>query len=146
MWSVAKSDEPAFLIGDAPVLAFDSYARGWHGLVPKGAAVFMSLSSQAVLVGEPHVFGRSFSATGLVATVNALTARQAFEDVSRHPEMPWPTDQRLGAQPPVLPKPSFTMCRSDPEKSPTFPYTYPEMSDAETTALLKHLKAVDVVE
>ena len=43
MWSVARTDQPALPIGDAPVLALDGQARGWHGLVPNGAAVFMPL-------------------------------------------------------------------------------------------------------
>ncbi len=146
VWSVATSEEPSFLVGDAPVLALHGHPLGWHGLVPKGAAVFLPLSSHAVLVGEPHVFGRSFSATELVATVNALTAREAYEDVFRHPDMPWPIELRLGPQPPLLSKPSFTVSRPDPDKPLTFPYTYPEMGDAETTALLEHLKAVDVVD
>ncbi len=132
-WSVATTEEPAFLVGDAPVLALDGHPRGWHGLVPKGAAVFMPLSSQAVLVGEPRAFGRSFSATELVATVNRLTAREAYEDVFRQPEMPWPTELRLGPQRPLLPKPSFRVSRSQPDRPPTFPYTYPKMDDAETT-------------
>lgn len=146
VWSVATSEEPSFLISDAPVVALDGHLPGWHGLVPKGTAVFLPLSSHAVLVGEPHVFGRSFSAAGLAPTVNALTAREAYGDVFRHPEMPWPTELRLGPQPPLLPKPSFTVSRSDPDKPPTFPYAYPEMDDAETTTLLEHLKGVSVVE
>lgn len=146
VWSLARTEEPALLIGDAPVLALDGHTRGWHGLVPDGAAVFMPLSSHVVLVGEPHVFGRSSSATELVATVNALTAWEAYQYVFRHPDMGWPAELRLGTQPPSLPRPSFTVGRSDPGASPTFPYTYPEMGDAETTTLLKHLRAVDVVD
>lgn len=145
-WSVVKTEEPAFLIGDVPVLALDGRTRGWHGLVPTGAAVFMPLSSQAVLIGEPHVFKRSSSAAGLAATVNALIVREAYQYVFRHPEMRWPAELRLGTQPPSLPTPSFTARRSDPGRPPTFPYAYPEMDDAETTTLLRHLRAVDVVE
>jgi len=147
VWSVARTERPALLIGDAPVLALDGHARGWHGLVPSGAAVFMPLSPQALLVGEPHVFKHSSSAAiGLVATVNLLTAREAYQYVFRHPEMAWPTELRLVSQPPSLPKPSFSLARSDPDESPTFPFTYPKMDDAETTTLLKHLRDVDVVE
>jgi len=146
VWSVARTEEPALLIGDAPVLALDGHTHGWHGLVPNGAAVFMPLSPQVVLVGEPHDFRRSSSASGLLATVNTLTAREAYRYVFRHPEMGWPAELRLGTQPPSLPRPSFTVGLSYPGQPPTFPYTYPEMDDAETTTLLKHLRAVDVVE
>lgn len=146
VWSVASSEEPAFLIGDAPVLALDGHSRGWHGLVPKGATVFMPLSSRAVLVGEPHVFQRSFSATGLVETVNTLTVREAYKDVFRHPEMPWPVGLRLSPQAPTLPTPSFKITRPDPDRSPTFPYTYPEIDDAKRAVVLARLKAINVVE
>lgn len=146
VWSVARSQEPTFLIGDAPVLALDGQSRGWHGIVPKGATVFMPLSSRAVLVGEPHVFKRSFSANGLVEAVNTLTVREAYKQVFRHPVMPWPFGLRLSTQAPTLPTPSFKVARSDPGKPPTFPYTYPDMQDARRTVLLKHLKAVNIVE
>lgn len=145
-WSVARTEEPAFLIGDAPVLALDGRTRGWHGLIPKGAAVFLPLSPQAVLIGEPHIFNRSSSAAGIAATVNTLTVREAHQYVFRHPEMEWPPDLRLSTQPPSLPRPSFNIRPSQPGRPPTYPYTYPVMDDAETTTLLNHLKAIDVVE
>lgn len=78
--------------------------------------------------------------------MNALTGREAFQYVFRHPEMEWPPELRLGTQPPSLPRPTLNIRPSDPGQARTFPYTYPEMDDAETTTLLKHLKAVDVVE
>lgn len=146
VWSVATTIEPSFLIGDAPVLALLGRGSGWYGLVPPGATVFLPLSPQALLVGEPHVFRRSFSADRLAATVNALTVSEAHQAVFRHPEMLWPAGVMLGAQRPLLSEPSFTVSRSHPSKPPTFPYTYPEMDDEETTALLKHLKAAEVVE
>lgn len=146
VWSVATTDEPSFLIGDAPVLALSGREFGWRGLIPKGAAVFLPLSPQAVLVGEQHVFGRSFAAGGLAEVVNALTVREAYEAVYRHPHMAWPSGIVLGSAPYRLPEPSFSMSRPDPLRPPTFPYRYPQMDDAETAALLKHLKAVEVVE
>lgn len=146
VWSVAATQEPSLLVGDAPVLTLSGHELGWHGLVPKGAVVFLPLSPQALLVGEPHIFGRSFSADRLAEVVNALTVREAYEAAFRHPEMPWPLGVTLGRQPYRLPQPSFSISRSDPGQPPTFPYTYPEMDDDETAALLKHLKAVEVVE
>lgn len=112
VWSVATTEEPAILIGDAPVLALAGHTRGWHGLVPNGAAVFMPLSPQVVLVGEPHVFGRSFSATELAATVNALTVREAYQHVFRHPQMNWPVELSMSTMSPTLPRPSFRALRS----------------------------------
>jgi hypothetical protein len=123
-WSVARTEEPALLIGDAPVLALDGRTRGWHGLVPKGAAVFLPLSSQAVLVGEPHVFKGSSCPSGIAAAVKTLTVREAYQYVFRHPEMVWPVELCLGTQPPSLPRPSLTVRRSDPGQAPTFPYAY----------------------
>jgi Protein of unknown function (DUF4238) len=146
VWSVSTTLSPALLIGDAPVLALDGHISGWHGLVPSGAAVFMPLSPQTLLVGEPHVFKRSSAAdTGLVASVNVLTVREAYQYVFRHPKMTWPMDLRLDSQPPSLPKPTFSVARSDPDSSPTFPFTYPEMDDAETATLLRRLSASEVV-
>jgi len=109
VWSVATTSEVAFLLGDAPVLALSGHASGWHGLVPNGATVFLPLSPQAVLLGQPHVFGRSFSADRLVTTVNALTVREAYEAVFRHPWMPWPSGVLLGPHPPRLPEPSLSI-------------------------------------
>lgn len=145
-WSVAMSDEPSLLIGDAPVLALDGNPSGWRGLVPDGATVFMPLSPHAVLVGEPHVFSASASVTKLFATVNALTAREAFADVFRHPAMTWPAAVRLGSNPPLLPTPSISFSRRESNEQSTFPHTYPKMDDAETTAILQYLGANSTVE
>lgn len=107
----------------------------------------MPLSSHALLVGEPHVFKRSSASdTGLIASANALTISENYQHVFRHPKMPWPVELRLASLPPSLPKPTFSVTRSAPDSSPTFPFTYPDMDDAETATLLKRLGAVEVVE
>jgi hypothetical protein len=146
VWSVATTSEASFLIGDAPVLALSGHQSGWHGLIPQGATVFLPLSHQAVLVGEPHVFQRSLSADRLVGAVNGLTVQEAYEAVFRHPGMAWPNKLVLGPQPPRLPQPSFNVSRSERGSLPTFPYRYRELDDEETRALLEYLGAADVVE
>ena len=113
---------PSFLIGDAPVQALSGQQVGWHGLIPKGSAVFLPLSPHAVLVGEPHVFGRSIAPADLVRAVNGLTTREAHDAVFRHPAMSWPDGLTLGRQPYQLPEPSFTLTRSDPGMRNTFPF------------------------
>lgn len=134
------------MIGDAPVLAFSGQQVGWHGLVPKGAVVFLPLSTHAVLVGEPDVFGRSVAPDRLVEVVNGLTTREAYDAVFRHPGMAWPAGLRYGPQPHRLPEPTVTLSRSDPGTASTFPYRYPEMDEEQTAALLRHLGAAEVVE
>jgi len=146
VWSVATTEQPSFLIGDAPVTALSGREQGWGGVVPRGATVFLPLSPHALLLGEPHVFGHHFSADALVPTVNQLTAREAFDAVYRHPKMAWPTPTGLGSQPPQLPTPSFRVSRPEPGTPPTFPYVYPTIDEEATHKLLDHLGAVDIVE
>lgn len=146
VWSVATTEQPSFLIGDAPVTALSGREQGWGGVVPRGATVFLPLSPYTLLVGEPHIFGPHLSADALVSVVNQLTAREAFDAVYRHPKMAWPAPTVLSPQPPRLPTPSFRVSRSEPGVTPTFPYAYPTIDEAETAKLLDYLGAVDVVE
>lgn len=145
-WSVLQSPGPHFLIGDTPAVVLDGQRKGWRGVLPDGATIFLPLSPFKVLIGEPHSFGRSFASSEAVTAVNALTVRDSFSDVLRHPETPWPAGLLLGPVPPSLPIPSVTYSRSPLATKPTFPYTYPEVNDAGVAALLEHLRMKHIVE
>lgn len=144
-WSILQASEPSFLIGDAPILSVSDHKSGWHGLIPKGSAVFMPLAPDTVLVGEPRPTERFLSADDLASTINALTVREAYADVFRHPGMAWPNDIHLASDVPELPSPTRVLRPTPPGTPSTFPSKYPEVHDAKVAALLKHLQAVDTV-
>lgn len=146
VWSVLQGPGPYFLIGDTPAVVVDGHQTGWRGVLPEGATIFLPISPSKVLIGEPHSFGRPFAGDELVATVNALTVRDAFRDVLRHPETAWPAELHLGPAPPSLPIPTRTYLRSPLSGQPTFPYTYPGVNDAKVAALLEKLRMNHIVE
>lgn len=143
-WSVSSSAEPAFLIGDAPVGVLHDHAEEWHGLVPAGAVVFLPLSPYKVLVGEPHAFGSLARAGDRVVMVNALTVREAYDQVFRHPSTPWPAGLELGSHPPLLPRTSIHVAPAEPDPAGArSPGTYPTPDEASAQVLLQKLGAQD---
>lgn len=144
-WSVLQSGEPRFLIGDAPILSVSDHKSGWHGLIPQGAAVFMPIAPDTLLVGEPRPTGRFRSANDLAFRINSLTVKEAYADVFRRPGMAWPNGIYLEPDRPELPVPSRVLRPAPPGSPSTFPSTYPEVSDAKVSALLQRLQAVDTV-
>lgn len=144
-WSILQAGEPRFLIGDAPILSVSDHKSGWHGLIPQGAAVFMPIAPDTILVGELGPTDRFRSADDLALTINSLTVREAYADVFRHPGMAWPNEMCLEPDVPELPVPSRVLRPAPPGTPSTFPSTYPEVSDAKVAALLKRLQAVDTV-
>lgn len=146
-WSVSTSPHPVFLIGDAPVVTISGQASGWRGLLPKGCVVCLPLSPTSVLVGQPSAFHRSDAVGDLPSVLNQRTSQEAYHAVFSHPDMPWPADlPYLRSAPPRLPEPTISMSRSQEGVRPTFPAEYPEITDLEAAAVLRHLGSVEVVE
>lgn len=144
-WTVDVTPEPAFLIGDAPVVSVS--AKGlehWDGIIGHGATVFLPLSPTALLVGQPHVFAPPVATSSTLALfVNRLTARDAYAAVYRDPEMPWPDGVALATarQPIVALRSSISrstgMRDSEPGQSPE--EGYPPLSNPRSQALMEHL-------
>ena len=146
-WSVTMTPKPAFLIGDAPVATIGTPSGGWHGLLPQGCVVCLPVSPTAILVGEPTAFAGSPSAGDLAKVVNQRTCQEAYAVVYSHPDQRWPEDLApLHPTTPRLPEPRTSIGRTPSGTPPTFPAEYPPITDAQTAALLHHLRAADIVE
>lgn len=151
-WSVLTADDPLLVTGDTPVVTLDlNDEGGWNGLMPAGSPLWLPLSPQQLLVGDPTPpLTSNLVLTADMATfINRSLARQADEALFNYPDLPWPPSTELSPSKPALPTPTVTWQRQEERgtgRERTFPATFPEVHQASVRALLDTMGAQDTIE
>lgn len=147
-WSCEHTSDHAFITADTPATTFNPRpGTGWSGLLPPGSPLYMPLSSRTLLTASPqppltHAEAQPTAET--IKLVNNNLARNSVRSIYRHPDMRWPLDLELSTREPTIDDPHITL--SESTGTPTFPATYPAVTDPETQDLLALLHAVNTVE
>jgi hypothetical protein len=147
-WEACRSPTPRLISGDAPVVVLGaSPDRGWSGVLPENSSILLPISPSVLLVASPHpLVGTGQITDELEHQVNTGIVRNAYKLVLHHPQMPWPNDLFVPAEPQPLPDPQINLRRSEPGATPTFPATYPAIEDPVIAGLLHDLGATDTVQ
>lgn len=141
-WSVATCDEPSLITSDSAI-ATEGQSDLWEGIIPQGAKVFMPVSPQSLLLGEPLLRGpiRRHLKPELATYVNLLLAESAHDSLFRHPAMPMPADISLAPSAPTLSAATTAALRPT---GATTPGTY-RAEDPTVAGLITRLNEPDVV-